>query len=120
MNGHCRFLIKEQEAKSKILATKKGQKMSAFERARRLSPYSETTHLFEEMCNLAIKQTGNLIAVEQINRRINKDRFSAFEYGLWRIKEEEEKYFLRKKRKKINWDKFVMFNKGGKSRGSRW
>jgi len=39
-----------------------------------------------------LKKTGvtNEIALEKINTSIPKDKFSSFEYGLWRIKEMED------------------------------
>jgi hypothetical protein len=74
------------------MSTKVGQKMSVVERAKRLMPHEMTTKLFEEMANLRIKPTGNALDVnlEQINTRFGKDKFSSFEYGLWRLKELEE------------------------------
>lgn len=117
-NGHIRFLVKEQEAKSKLLATKKGAKMRALDKLARLTPHIETTKLFDEICNLRLRNTGagnQDIIVEQINRRINKDRFSAFEYGLWRIRELEEKYYKNKRCKARDLRKFLMFSKGGKN-----
>lgn len=116
-NGHIRFLVKEQEIKSKLLATKKGLKMKPLERLARLTPHIETTKLFDEICNLRLRNTGSMnqdIVVEQINRRINKDRFSAFEYGLWRIREFEDTYYRKKKHKARDLSKFLMFSKGGK------
>lgn len=100
-SGHVKFLIKEQEAKNKLLATKKGQKMKPEERIARLMPHEMTTKLFEEMANLRLKPTGNGmdINLEQINKRYTKDKFSSFEYGLWRIKEIEEEYYKKWRRK---------------------
>lgn len=100
-SGTCRFLIKEQEAKSALLATKKGQKMSTEERVKRLMPHEMTTKLFEEMSNLRLKRTGGSldIVLEQINSRFPKDKYSSFSYGLWRVKELEEEYYKKKKRR---------------------
>jgi hypothetical protein len=96
-----RFLIKEQEAKSALLATKQGQKMSVFQRVKRLMPHEMTTKLFEEMANLRLKRTGVSldITLEQINPRYPKDKYSAFAYGLWRIKEIEEENAKRRRRR---------------------
>lgn len=110
-NGSVRFLISEQEAKVKMLGTKKGQKMKPAERLIRMTPHIETTKLFEEICNLRIKNSGNNTVVEQISSKINKDRFSAFEYGLWRIKAEEDEYFRKKRHKNRSLNKFMMFTK---------
>jgi hypothetical protein len=55
-------------------------------------PHKMTSSLIQEICNLRLKKTGitNEIALEKINTSIPKDKFSSFEYGLWRIKEMEE------------------------------
>jgi hypothetical protein len=100
-SGLVRFLIKEQEAKSALLATKQGQKMSVFQRVKRLMPHEMTTKLFEEMANLRLKRTGVSldITLEQINPRYPKDKYSAFAYGLWRIKEIEEENAKRRRRR---------------------
>lgn len=97
--GLVRFLITEQEARSSLLATKVGSKMSFENRIRRLMPHELTTKLFEEMANLRLKRTGLDIALEQINPRFPKDKYSALAYGLWRIKELEEESYQRKRRR---------------------
>ena len=89
-SGMVRFLISEQEARTALLATKIGQKMTTEERVKRLMPHELTTKLFEEMSNLRLRKTGLDIVLEQINPRFPKDKYSAFAYGLWRIKELEE------------------------------
>ena len=104
-SGMVRFLISEQEARTDLLATKVGQKMSTEERIKRLMPHELTTKLFEEMSNLRLRKTGLDIVLEQINPRFPKDKYSAFAYGLWRIKELEEE----------NYKKVVRRN-GGKAR----
>ena len=77
------------------------EKMKPEERIARLMPHEMTTKLFEEMANLRLKPTGNGmdINLEQINKRYTKDKFSSFEYGLWRIKEIEEEYYKKWRRK---------------------
>lgn len=107
-SGLVRFLIKEQEARSALLSTKTGQRMSLQKRVERLMPHELTTKLFEEMANLRLKRTGTGldITLEQINTHYPKDKYSAFAYGLWRIKEIEEESFKRKRR----------FDSSGKSR----
>ena len=100
-SGMVRFLIKEQEAKAALLATKVGQKMSITDRVKRLLPHEMTTKLFEEMANLRLKRTGASmdIVLERINERHPKDKYSAFAYGLWRIKELEEESYKKKTRR---------------------
>nr|DAJ89058.1 MAG TPA: terminase large subunit [Caudoviricetes sp.] len=58
-SGKVGLLIKEQEAKNKLMATKVGQKMSVEDRAKRLLPHEITTRLCDELGNLRLKQTGN-------------------------------------------------------------
>jgi uncharacterized protein YcfJ len=100
-SGLVRFLIKEQEAKNALMSTITGQKMSVYKRVERLLPHEMTTKLFEEMANLRLKKTGNAteIVLEQINSRYPKDKYSSFAYGLYRIKELEEEYTKKRRRR---------------------
>jgi hypothetical protein len=108
-SGTVRFLIKEQDAKSALMSTAAGQKMSVYQRIERLMPHEMTTRLFDEMANLRLKRTGSStdIVLEQINSRYPKDKYSSFAYGLWRIKELEEEYAQKRRRR---------FGSGGTSR----
>lgn len=100
-SGMVRFLIKEQEAKNALMSTAAGQKMTVYKRVERLLPHEMTTKLFEEMANLRLKRTGvsTDIVLEQINPRYPKDKYSSFAYGLWRIKELEEEYTKKRRRR---------------------
>lgn len=113
-SGMVRFLISEQEARSALLATKVGAKMSLEKRVKRLLPHELTTKLFEEMANLRLKKTGLDITLEQINSRFPKDKYSAFAYGLWRIKEIEEAAFQKNRRKSVLGNRsLIFFTEGG-------
>ena len=98
-SGKVRFLIDERIAKQKLLGTKVGQNMKPEERAEYLKPFTLTSILKEEMMNLREENEGVNIILKQANRGIRKDKFSAFEYGLYYIKQEEEN---KKKRKKFS------------------
>ena len=115
--GYVKFLITEQEAKNKLLATRVGQKMSLEQRVKRLMPHELTSILIDEMMNLKIKQvvgTSDKIVLEQINKRMTKDKFSAFEMGLYRIKELYDKQSKKRFRhKNSNINSFVFYRKGG-------
>ena len=113
--GLVRFLIKEQEAKNALLSTQVGQKMTVVQRVKRLMPHEMTTKLFEEMANLRLKRTGVSldIVLEQINPRYPKDKYSAFAYGLWRIKELEEEQAKRKRRRGNGQTRQLVFCTGG-------
>ena len=112
-SGMVRFLITEQDARAALLATKVGSKMTVEQRVKRLMPHELTTKLFEEMANLRLKRTGLDIVLEQINSRFPKDKYSAFAYGQWRIKELEEAYFLKKKRTNSRGGRSLIFFTGG-------
>jgi len=97
-SGHVKMLIDERVAKVKLMGTKRGQDMKPEERAEYLKPFTLTSILKEEMMNLREENEGVNIILKQANKGIKKDKFSAFEYGLYYIKLEEDK--KRKKRKK--------------------
>lgn len=98
-SGKIKFLIDENQAKVKLLETKRGQGMNPNQRAEYLTPFTQTTILREQMLNLVEENEGVNIILKQSTRAIRKDKFSAFEYGLYYIKQEEDR---RKKRKKFN------------------
>ena len=114
--GLVRFLITEQKAKSELLATKKGQQMTLEQRVIRLMPHEMTTKLFEEMANLRLKRTGSSldIVLERINSRYPKDKYSAFSYGLWRIKELEDEYYTTSHRRMYDPRQLVFFTGGSR------
>ena len=100
ISGRIKFLIDERIAKTKLLGTSKGKQMTPEERADYLKPYTLTSILKEEMLNLREENEGVNIILKQANRGIKKDKFSAFEYGLYYIKQVEDS--KRKKKKKFN------------------
>lgn len=98
-SGHVKFLIDERVAKVKLLGTKRGQEMKPEERAEYLKPFTLTSILKEEMMNLREENEGVNIILKQANKSIKKDKFSAFEYGLYYIKQIEDGKRKKKKRK---------------------
>ena len=113
--GMVRFLISEQDARAALLATKVGQKMTTEERIKRLMPHELTTKLFEEMSNLRLRKNGLDIVLEQINARFPKDKYSAFAYGLWRIKELEEENYKKVSRRRPGDKRQLIFFTGGQN-----
>ena len=77
--GSVSFLAHERIVKEKIMKTKKGAKMTPYDRRIFLMPYEMTSRLMDELNNLRLKPTGveNKFKVERISRSIEKDRFSA-------------------------------------------
>ena len=109
-NGSTSFLAHERIVKDKLMQTKKGQKMTAYDRRVFLMPYEMTSRLMDELNNLRLKPTGieNKYKVERISRSIEKDRFSALEYGLYRIKYYEDKEIFKKRKNHIG--QYVFFS----------
>lgn len=100
-SGKVKMLIDERVAKVKLMGTKRGQEMKPEERAEYLKPFTLTSILKEEMMNLREENEGVNISLKQANKGIKKDKFSAFEYGLYYIKQEEDSK-RKKKRGKIS------------------
>ena len=96
-SGKLKFLIDERTAKTKLLNTKNGQKMSLEQRAEYLKPFTLTSILKEELLNLREENEGLNIILKQANKSIRKDKVSALEYGLLYIKQEEENKKHKKK-----------------------
>lgn len=104
-SGKVKLLVDQNTAKAKLLATKRGQEMTVEERNKYLMPYTMTSILKEQMGNLIEENEGVNIILKQKNKAVSKDRFSAFEYGLYYIKLEEDS----KKRRRGNRMKDMMF-----------
>ena len=106
--GKVKFLIDEKLAREKLLGTKLGQAMKPEERAEYLKPFNYTSILKEEMLNLREENEGLNINLKRANKSIQKDKFSAFEYGLYYIKQEEDS----KKKKKFNVKDYMFMSPG--------
>ena len=106
-SGKVKMLIDERAAKIKLMGTKLGQGMTPEKRAEYLKPFTLTSILKEEMMNLREENEGVNIILKQANRGVKKDKFSAFEYGLYYIKQEEDS---KKKKKKFNAKDWRFYN----------
>ena len=106
-SGKVKMLLDERIAKTKLMGTKLGQNMKPEERAEYLKPFTLTSILKEEALNLREENEGVNIILKQANKGIKKDKFSAFEYGLYYIKQEEES---KKKKKKFNAKEWQFYN----------
>lgn len=105
-SGKIKFLIDETQAKNKLMTTKVGQAMSPDKRAEHLRPFTLTTVLREQMLNLIEENEGVNIILKQSSKKIKKDKFSAFEYGLYYIKQEEDR---KRRKKKVNLADLMFF-----------
>ena len=106
-SGKVKFLIDESQAKAKLMDTKTGQNLSIDQRNDYLRPFVLTTILRQQMLNLVEDNQGVNIILKQSSRGIKKDKFSAFIYGLYYIKQEEDRM---RKKKKRDISKFTFFS----------
>lgn len=106
-SGKVKMLIDERDAKIKLLGTKVGQNMKPEERSIYLKPFTLTSILKEEMMNLREENEGTNIILKQANKGIKKDKFSAFEYGLYYIKVEEDN---KKRKRRFNAKDWMFLN----------
>ncbi|WP_255305637.1 DNA-packaging protein [Paenibacillus sp. Mc5Re-14] len=84
-NNQVKFLESESQAKAKM-KNKDIEKL-----AEMLRPHVMTDFLQEEIMNLEYRQSGHRTEVKQVSKSIQKDRFSALEYGLFWIYLEEQR-----------------------------
>lgn len=113
-SGCVNFLISERKAKEKLMSTKVGKHMKPEQRIARLMPHELTSLLINEIMNLKTKPTGvdNKIAVELINKRMTKDKFSALEMGIYRMVEIENEEIAHKRNRGLG-HKLTFFRIGG-------
>lgn len=106
-SGKLKLLIDESQAKTKLMSTKVGQQMDSDKRAEALRPFTLTTILREQLLNLKEENEGFNINLKRSSTAIPKDKFSALEYGMYWIKQEEDK---KKRRKKHNISDLLFFS----------
>lgn len=106
-SGKIKLLIDEAQAKTKLMATKVGQEMKSEQRNDYLKPFVLTTILREQMLNMVQENEGVNIILKPDNTKILHDKFSAFIYGLYYIKQYEDS---KKKRVGRRMSEFLMFS----------
>jgi hypothetical protein len=100
-NNQVKFLESESQAKGRFKG--KSDKLSDY-----LRPYIMTDFLQEEVMNLEYRQSGHRTDVKRISRSIQKDRFSALEYGLFYVNEIEKQNKVRQQEDLGDISKFFM------------
>lgn len=105
-SSKIKLLEDERTASAKLMSTKVGQNMTPEERNDYLQPFYQTSFLKNQILNLVEDNEGINIILKQNNRGIGKDKFSAFMYGLYYIKSEEDRL---RKRKGRNISDFLFF-----------
>lgn len=106
-SGRIKMLIDESQARVKLMSTKVGQNMSPEQRNEYLMPFVLTDALKAQTLNLIQENEGVNIILKQSSRSIKKDKFSAFVYGLYYVKQEQDR---KRKRRKRNIQDFLFFS----------
>ena len=106
-SGRIKMLIDESQARVKLMSTKVGQNMSPEQRNDYLMPFVLTDALKAQTLNLIQENEGVNIILKQSSRSIKKDKFSAFIYGLYYVKQDQDK---KRKRRKRNIQDFLFFS----------
>lgn len=109
-SGHVHFLIDEKEAKENMQITKIGQKKDYHQRMLAMEPFKWTTVLINETSNLKLNRNNTNLKLERIQGDLEKDTFSALEYGLWYLKEVEQSYYASLRKGGLNYAKFMRKN----------
>ena len=104
-NGSVRFLIKSADALNKFSENKNFALASKTIKDRYMKPYYYTDLFERELKNLDFKQdlvNDNMIRVIRRDDKIQKDFFSAAEYGIYAVVQEIELPYYKKKRTLLN------------------
>lgn len=85
-NGIVTFMDMVESKKLELLEKDTANKLDDVDYAQKEYPFIQTDRLIEEVSNLKLKQVqNNKFSVEQVVRKINKDRYSSLMMGLWYI-----------------------------------
>lgn len=86
-SGRLQLLVKEQDS---------GYDIHDKDYANRILPHLQTDRLLEEVANLKIKhlQSGKL-SLEQVTKRVDKDRYSSLSMVLWYVKNYMDKVVVK-------------------------
>jgi hypothetical protein len=114
-NGSVRFLIKTSEALLKFQQNENFLKASTIKKRQKLQPYEYMDQMEKELKNLIIIDTSdnvsNTLRIDRRNKKIQKDFFSAAEYGIYAVSEQIEKAYYKKRQKKsYSWADAVLID----------
>jgi len=113
-SGSVRFLIKSAAAVEKYQQYKNFLSASSAKKKQKLKPYFVMDKLQEEMRNLDVVDVSdnvnpNQLKVKRRSSKIQKDFFSAAEYGIYAVHNYiEVPYYTKKQRKKRNVADYIM------------
>lgn len=115
---NVRFLIKSAEAIEKFKQHKNFKEASSNKMKKVLRPYFTMDRLQEEMRNLDIVDVGdnanpNALKVKRRNSKIQKDFFSAAEYGIYAVHNlYEVPHYTKKNKRKNKLSEYIIHAKG--------
>ena len=114
-NGSIRGLIKMHEALNRFSQNKNFLKASEALKRSKLQPYKYMDLMEEELKNLIIIDTSdnisNTLRIDRRNKKIQKDFFSAAEYGVYAVSNEiEQEYYKKRQKKEYSWSDAVLIN----------
>lgn len=89
-SGKVQFLIDDQLAYENYKKSAKYKTSTETQRILYMKPYKMTKILKEEMLNLKKTNSEGRTVLKRIAPRMQKDKFSAFEMGLWYLKKTEK------------------------------
>ena len=98
-------LLKSESSVKSLFFEKKG--MTAEKYSKIAMPFVMTDILCDEIMNLEYRQAGNETKIREISKSINKDKFSALEYGLFWIYLEEQKNRIKRDTTNIDLSKLL-------------
>ena len=109
-SGRVGLLIDSGAAKEKLISSKRFEGMSAHDRTRFMQPYLNTDLLLRETANLKIGTSTVNFKLEQVESGVQKDTFSALEYGLAVIAAHEAEWLQEKRRRSGSFAQALMMN----------
>ena len=114
-NGSVRGLIKMHEALNRFSQNKNFLRAPENVKRAKLQPYKYMDLMEEELKNLIIIDTSdnisNTLRVDRRNKKIQKDFFSAAEYGIYAVSTQiEQDYYKKRQKKNYSWADAVLIN----------
>ena len=114
-NGSVRGLIKMHEALNRFSTNKNFLRASEATKRAKLQPYKYMDLMEEELKNLIIIDTSdnisNTLRIDRRNKKVQKDFFSAAEYGIYAVSTQiEQEYYKKRQKREYSWADAVLIN----------
>lgn len=102
-----RFLVNERDANARIEDLSETKRKTQLQKQQLLLPYMQTTILKDELMNMTQSDSSGTFKLERITKGVGKDRVSSLMYGMYVIKQIEDK---QKRRAKRSLSEGMLFN----------